>query len=288
MRVLKAPFKAIGRLFGRGNKDDNKLHRLSEKDVQKFESAQVSRIVDARTAPSVPTTNASAAAPGALSTEHPSAAGDANQILALQHLANGRELLQSNELNRAIDAFSIAASIDPKLREAHNLLGVAYELKGLRNLALLSLETAVKDKKDNAEHLNNFGYLLSKNGEYERGAKYLKRAVRLAPNEQRYWNNLGVAQVQLGKFDDAYKSFEKAVGEFEGRLNVATRLQRVGNDKEAIKHLEKARTLRPNTPDILARLIVLYGRTANTEAAAEARTSLVALQASANASGQQQ
>ena len=39
VRVLKAPFKAIGRLFGRGKKDDNKLHRLSQSDVKRFESA---------------------------------------------------------------------------------------------------------------------------------------------------------------------------------------------------------------------------------------------------------
>src|SRR6185503_706658 len=39
VRVLKAPIKAIGRLFGVGKKDDdNKLQRLSRKDVKKFES----------------------------------------------------------------------------------------------------------------------------------------------------------------------------------------------------------------------------------------------------------
>ncbi|HVF22476.1 MAG TPA: hypothetical protein VM941_05355, partial [Pyrinomonadaceae bacterium] len=58
VKVLTAPFKAIGRLFGRGgNKNDNKLHRLSEKDVKKFESSRMTKIVDARTAPA-PTTAA--------------------------------------------------------------------------------------------------------------------------------------------------------------------------------------------------------------------------------------
>ena len=41
--LFKAPFKAIGKLFGRG-KDDNKLQRLSEKDVEKFEAAGVERV----------------------------------------------------------------------------------------------------------------------------------------------------------------------------------------------------------------------------------------------------
>src|SRR4029078_9062533 len=45
VRALKAPFKAIGRLFGGGKKkDDNKFHRLSEKDVKQFESAPKNRV----------------------------------------------------------------------------------------------------------------------------------------------------------------------------------------------------------------------------------------------------
>lgn len=285
IRAIKAPFKAVGRIFGIGRKDDNKLHRLSEKDVKKFETAKVTRVVDARTVPPAPTTSAAAAAPAALINEEPSR--DANLSLALQHFAHGRELLKSNDLNGAINAFSIAASLNPKLIDAHHLLGIAYEAKGLRSLALSSLELAVKDKKNNAEHLNDFGYLLSQTGEYERAKKYLKRAVKLAPSQQRFWNNLGLVQAQLGKFDDAYKSFERAGGEFEGRMNIASRLQRLGYDKKAIEHLERARELRPNTLDILARLGALYDRTGNPEAATEARAAFVALQATANVPSQQ-
>ena len=40
VRVLKAPIKAIGRLFGAGKKDDGKPQRLSRKDVKKFESGK--------------------------------------------------------------------------------------------------------------------------------------------------------------------------------------------------------------------------------------------------------
>src|SRR5688572_33230261 len=45
VKVVTFPFKAVGRLFGFGKKEDpNKLHRLSEKDVKKFESAKVARV----------------------------------------------------------------------------------------------------------------------------------------------------------------------------------------------------------------------------------------------------
>src|SRR5215212_7057750 len=45
-RFFKAPFKAVGKLFGG---DDDKMRRLSEKDVARFESAPLQRVDDART-----------------------------------------------------------------------------------------------------------------------------------------------------------------------------------------------------------------------------------------------
>src|SRR3982751_1475616 len=45
--ALKAPFKAIGKLFGKGN-DDNRIQRLTEKDAEKFEASGVARVEDSR------------------------------------------------------------------------------------------------------------------------------------------------------------------------------------------------------------------------------------------------
>ena len=76
---------------------------------------------------------------------------------------------------------STAVSTDPKLHEAYNLLGVAYEMKGMRDRAFESFEKAVKADEDNGEYLNNLGFLYFKNGDYDKAAKYLKRAVKVAP-----------------------------------------------------------------------------------------------------------
>jgi len=48
VKVIAAPFKAFGRLFGRGGDDENKIHRMTEKDAEKFASVGVTRIDDAR------------------------------------------------------------------------------------------------------------------------------------------------------------------------------------------------------------------------------------------------
>lgn len=269
VRVLKAPFKAIGRLFGVGKKDDNKLERLSRKDVKKFESVGTTRVVDARTVDT-------AAATQNVAPVDPSLAS------AQENLERGRALINSGNYNDAIAALSTAVTTEPKLHEAHNLLGVAYEAKGMRDSAFKSFEAALKADEDNGEYLNNLGYLHFKNGDYDKAAKYLKRAVKKVPEVQRYWNNLGLAQAQRAKFDDAYECFQRAVGDFEGHMNVANRSQAMGYDKTAIKHLEQARALRPATAEILLRLAVLYKRTGNEQLAAEANTALVAARSQAN------
>ena len=275
VRVLKAPFKAIGRIFGiGGNKDDSKPQRLSRKDVKKFESVATNKVVDART-----TGFESTAATQATENATPV---DATLAAPQENLERGRALLNSRNINDAITVLSTAASTDPKLHEAYNLLGVAYEAKGMRDRAFESFEKAVKADEHNAEYLNNLDYLYFKNGDYDTAAKYLKRAVKTAPDVQRYWNNLGLVQAQRTKWDDAYECFVHAVGEYEGHINVANRSQAMGYDKTAIKHLEQARTLRPATAEILLRLAVLYKRTGNDQLAAEANSALTAARSQAN------
>ena len=274
MRVLKAPFKAVGRIFGVGRKDDNKIQRLSRKDVKKFESVGTAKVVDARTTgfETQPAAQPAETAP----------AVDPALASAQENLERGRALLNSGNVNDAIGLLSTAVSSDPKLHEAASLLGVAYETKGMRDRAFESFEKALKADEKNAEYLNNIGYLYFKNGDYDKAAKYLKRAVKAAPQVQRYWNNLGLAQAQRANFDDAYECFLRAVGEFEGHMNVANRSQAMGYNKTAIKHLEEARALRPATAEILLRLAVLYKRLGNIEMAAEATSALISAKSQAS------
>jgi Tfp pilus assembly protein PilF len=248
-RIFAAPFKAFGRLF---HKDDNKLQRMSEKDTAKFESVAVTRVDDSR------------------SPEKLAAAGSAKE-----HLANGRSYLLSGRFNEAITELSTAASIDPKLTEAHNLLGVAYDKKGLADRAKESYERAVKVEPEDAQALNNLGFSLYQNGNYRAAVDRLKRAVKLAPTDDRILNNLGLALCRLGKFDEAYKNFARAAGPYTGNLNTARMLERFGRDDDAIKYYEAARQIDPNSTLAVKRLADLYKRTGRTDPAQAANSPLI-------------
>lgn len=261
VKIFAAPFKAFGRLFS--HKDDNKPQRMTEKDADKFVSVGVSRVDDSRT-------------------PEPKKLALANS--AKEHLANGRSYLLNGQLNEAITELSTAASLDPKLTEAHNLLGVAYDKKGLADRAKDSYERAVKVEPEDAQTLNNLGFSLYQSGNYRAAVDRLKRAVKLAPTDDRILNNLGLALCRLGKFADAYRNFARAAGPLTGNINTARMLERFGRDDDAIKYYEDARRIEPSSTFALRRLADLYKRTGRLEQSQSASNALAALSGSSTAS----
>jgi Tfp pilus assembly protein PilF len=260
VKVLSAPFKLVGRLFGGGD-DTNKVHRMTEKDAERFESSGVTRIEDANNKP-VKRDTASAS--------------------AKEHLEAGREYLLEGNYNDAISELSTAASLDPKLTEAHNLLGVAYDKKGFNDRARESFEKAVKMEED-ADTLNNLGFSLYQNGNYRAAVDRLKRAAKLAPQDERILNNLGLAYCRLGKIDEAYKAFSRATGPLTGNLNTAKMLERFGREDDAIRYYEAARQIDPNNSLALQRLADLYQRVGRATDSDAARAALALAQNNAAA-----
>lgn len=257
-RILAAPFKAFGRLF-RGKEE--RVQRMSESDADKFESVGFSRVEDNR---------------------YPNARRVSTSGSAKEHLESGRGFLQDGRLNEAIAELSTAASMDPRLGEAHNLLGVAYAQKGLQDRAKESYERAVKAEPEDAQTLNNLGFSLYQSGNYRAAIDRLKRAVKLAPRDERILNNLGLALCRVGKFEEAYKNFARAGGELTGNLNLAKMLERFGRDEEAIKYYEGARRVDPNSSIALRRLADLYQRIGKIQESENARTALAAISAESN------
>src|SRR5829696_7545077 len=255
-KIFKAPFKAVGKIFGKG--DDGRVARMTEKDGERFERTGVVRVEDR-------------------DNKRPEVKDEGGS--ARDYLERGRALLEEGRLNEAVAELSRAASLDPKLSQAHSLLAVAYDRKGLRDRAEDSYRRAIGANDRDPEALNNLGYSLYLSGNYRAAVDKLKRAAKLAPSDTRILNNLALAQVRLGKYDDAYKNFARAGGEFNGHANVAALLVRAGREEKAVEHLEAARKLQPESPNVLRQLAELYDRTGRGEKADDTRQTLAAIDA---------
>jgi Tfp pilus assembly protein PilF len=237
---------------------------MTEKDAERFESVGVTRIEDAR---------------------NPAVKRDTSSASAREHLEIGRQFLLDGKYGEAVSELSLAVSLDPKLSEAHNLLGVAYDKKGFAERAKDSFERAVKIDED-ADTLNNLGFSFYQSGNYRAAVDRLKRAAKLAPADERILNNLGLAYCRLGKIDEAYKAFARATGPLTGNLNTAKMLERFGREDDAIRYYEAARQIDPVNTMALRRLTDLYqrvGRASDSEAARAAL--MLASNSAANTTG---
>jgi Tfp pilus assembly protein PilF len=224
---------------------------MTEKDAERFASVGVTRIEDAN---------------------NQSVRKDTSSASAREHMEVGREYLVEGRYSEAVSELSLAVSLDSKLTEAHNLLGVAYDKKGFGDRAKDSFERAVKLEED-ADTLNNLGFSLYQSGNYRAAIDRLKRAAKLAPTDERILNNLGLAYCRLGKIDEAYKAFARATGPLTGNINTAKMLERFGREDDAIRYYEAAREIDPINTIALRRLADLYqraGRASESEAARNA------------------
>ncbi len=107
-------------------KTTKNLNGYRAKTWRSLKRSECPRVIDARNA----NETASAREPEANVTM-----SDPSSAAPQENLDRGRALLNSGNVNDAIALLSNAASRDPKLHEAFNLLGVAYEAKGMRDRA---------------------------------------------------------------------------------------------------------------------------------------------------------
>lgn len=293
VRVITAPFRAIGKLFSGG---DNKTARKKSTNNTANAPVEASGTKDAATAQqasgdgkqgeAVQTNALEDRTNGAVQPVQSSVQAGTRIIrpgesvtpgiwipviegIPKDHLSQGRALLQHGYLNEAIAELSIAASVGPNLVEANNLLALAYDRRGWHKVAIETYERARQLAPDDPVVLANLGYSHYLDDNYREALKYLKRAARRAPDAPVIHNNIGIVLARVGKFDDAFKSFARAAGEYDAHLKIAEILEQNRRDKEAIKHYEAALHIQPDATVILERLAPLYERT-NRPAQAEA------------------
>jgi len=149
---------------------------------------------------------------------------NAEALAELQRLAAARPddaLIKINVLTQllAMDRHRESLSLldDPVLAPmqgqfiGHYLKGLALE--GLEQWpeAEAELTKALELQPDNAELLNNLGYLLINQGKVDQGAEMVAKAFAATPDSGHVQDSLGWAQFKQGRFDEAVATLEEAV-----------------------------------------------------------------------------
>lgn len=306
VRVITAPFRALGKLFGGGGskKQDaaglkrveagvaaevagkaealergeaERARKALEQERRRSEKEQ-KRVGGVNRVNGVETASSATESAGALpAPKHPSPPvmwKPYIENVPLDHLSQGRALLEYGYYAEAIAELSIAATVGPDLVEANNLLGRTYDRIGAHRHAQEHYTRALSVAPFNPQVLHHLGHSLYLSGNATDALKRLKQAARIAPNDTKIVNSIALVQVRLGKYNDALKSFARIEGEFHGRLKLAQALTDLNLPKEAIKQYEAALRIQPQSPVVLEHLAVLYQRTGQLKEAEAARRML--------------
>ncbi|HWS55814.1 MAG TPA: tetratricopeptide repeat protein [Pyrinomonadaceae bacterium] len=276
VRALTAPFRALARLFGGGGKGaagSSKNREVKTAATKRADPRPASRAAE----------NASGPEEGvkiirpdeqALGPPAPSAWVPRIEGVGRDPLEQGRALLERGYLSEAVAELSVAAAGRGNLVEANNLLGLAYDRLGRHEQAAEAYERGLSASPRDAVLLTNLGYSLYLSNDFGGALKRLREAARLAPEHPLVNNHLGLVQARLGKYDDAFKSFARATGEYEAHIRLANLLEFVNRERQAAKHYEAALRLQPGATAVLERLLAIYERTGERTKADTARRTL--------------
>lgn len=122
----------------------------------------------------------------------------------------GRVLFMDGQYLNAAVAFKKAEKQTPLKEEDYFTVAMSFVILNRKDWARLELEKLAQLNMKNARYPYWLARLDYDEGKYESAVERLKTALTLDPDFVRAYDNLGLSYEGLGKFDDAFKSYEKA------------------------------------------------------------------------------
>ena len=174
------------------------------------------------------------------------AAADGNSKLTSDALGHYAEALQqSGDLKQAILVARRARDLDPKKLPLSVFLAFLLQTAGNSDEAAALYRSVIKSQPANLEASNNLAYLLAERGQDLPEANQLaNNCVRGRPEDDGFLDTLGIVLYKQGQFDDAIKTFQRALKRKPSqglyRYHLALALIGKGDRSEAKRELEKA------------------------------------------------
>ena len=128
-----------------------------------------------------------------------------------EQLEKGDRLYESGDYRGAVDAFSIAAQLDPSVFLAQLKLGIAQLYLPDFKSALNAFENAVRLDESSATAWHFLGYSFYNLKKNDEAARCYLRALEVDQKLGVTWNNLGQVYLENDKLADAEAAFIKAL-----------------------------------------------------------------------------
>lgn len=136
-----------------------------------------------------------------------------DEEVARLHLQIGTSQLNAGNYPQALSELLTAESLDPNNPITQNNLGLTYFFRERNDLAEIHLRKAISLKPDYSDARNNLSRILIERGRYEDAIKEAQKVVDdltyASPDKPLL--NVGIAQFKLNQFQQARKTFQKAI-----------------------------------------------------------------------------
>jgi Flp pilus assembly protein TadD len=162
-----------------------------------------------------------------------------------------------------------ALKIDPDSADAHAAIGILYDIQ-MRSEAEAEHRKAVKLAPKNAAYLNNLGFSLYLRQHFKEAITVYESAARLAPLSRRVRTNLGFACAAVGDLRRAAREFQMGGTEAEAKNNLGFAYERRGDMANAYDLYVEAVRLDPKGEHARSNLVhaaIVLGRPVPPEAA---------------------
>ena len=133
-------------------------------------------------------------------------------------------LLGGAQFESAIIHYRRALEIDPKRLDTLNNLGVALSNIGHYQQSIECHETALRIRPENADSHNNLAVVYHDSGNYKLSIEHCEKAIKIHPLYDTALHNLGNAQMGLKLFNEAAKSYRRALEISPHKFDVRSKL----------------------------------------------------------------
>lgn len=160
------------------------------------------------------------------------------------------KLLENGQNSEAVNSAMALIQQYPNNQFAWKILGVANNILGKREEALVANQKATEIEPEDFEAHNNLGNSLKNLGQLQEAVNSFKKAISINPNYSQAYFNLGNVFNRLGETNKAIKYFRKAIllntNYTNAYNNLGLLLKNTGRLIEAEKCFRKAILLNPN------------------------------------------
>jgi arylsulfatase A-like enzyme/tetratricopeptide (TPR) repeat protein len=137
---------------------------------------------------------------------------DLKTLLPLQQKKNmAMQMLENNRIPEAVKLLHDIIQARKDFVDAYSDLARIYESRGLREDALAVMETGYRNNEDNYGLILDYGALMVKAGQVDKGIEFLDKAIGITDRDPDAWIQLGMAYTAKGEIPKALEYYEKAL-----------------------------------------------------------------------------